>query len=496
MNLEALPTLGDTAVSLGPLAEFLLDPRPQVRSAALRALGTQPGEEAVFALVRGVFDEAREVRMAASAALKHRDPWLILRPTPVRPVPDLVLRSERGRRWQTLRLAISAAWRDLGPLRFSEVLDRWSELPALQPDVVELGLAEGRLRELPIGDPVERAIDPDDSAQRQIILCPTYRCNLSCSYCYAKEWGRHYPEDLSLDDLRRVMVWLGDNRVNLLILGGGEPTEYRHLPELLEEARRREMRVILTTNTLYSRTVAGRLDPSSVFQLVTHYDQDRLQSSAQAESRYLDNLERARAAGIPLQMRFTLDDRSTPEVWRPAMDVAHRFGIDTFGFAFSFENSDRSNRFVHLSPVDGASTLVNALLALAEDAEAHGMQLYLCKPLPLCALPDSALRSLLERGALRSACTATLRAFSKNLTVNPDLSTFPCTAVREPGPRLLDFASLDEAGAHFRAFFESLLDQPPDSACEDCLFFFRGLCQCECLVTRTHNRTHVTSSLP
>ena len=122
-------------MSLGPLADFLLDPEPQVRSAALRALGNQPGEEAVFALVRGVFDEVQEVRTAAAAVLKYRDPWLVLRPMPVRPVPEEVLSSERGQRWQTLRLAISAAWRDLGPLRFSEALDRWSELPALQPDV-------------------------------------------------------------------------------------------------------------------------------------------------------------------------------------------------------------------------------------------------------------------------------------------------------------------------------------------------------------------------
>jgi len=74
-----------------------------------------------------------------------------------------------------------------------------------------------------------------------------YRCNSRCTYCSI--WSRE-EADPAYDDLVSTLDALAEFGVCLVSLTGGEPTLRDDLPALVGHARRRGLRVSLTTNGL------------------------------------------------------------------------------------------------------------------------------------------------------------------------------------------------------------------------------------------------------
>jgi pyruvate-formate lyase-activating enzyme len=83
---------------------------------------------------------------------------------------------------------------------------------------------------------------------RYLILPVTYRCNLSCRYCYAhSNYPHSLPADRSIDRLVEIVLKADCPTVNL---AGGEPTVREDLPELLSalKARTSVKRLCVVTN--------------------------------------------------------------------------------------------------------------------------------------------------------------------------------------------------------------------------------------------------------
>lgn len=73
-------------------------------------------------------------------------------------------------------------------------------------------------------------------------------CNLRCTYCYSSA-GKPLPNELSLDEIRGVVaqaVALGARKI--VVLGGGEPTLYPHLRELIDYLAGLPVTIELFTN--------------------------------------------------------------------------------------------------------------------------------------------------------------------------------------------------------------------------------------------------------
>ena len=98
------------------------------------------------------------------------------------------------------------------------------------------------------------------SAPYRMDLAITYRCNNNCSHCYNAR-SRHYPE-LSLEEWKRVIDRVWDQRIPHIVFTGGEPTIYPHLPELVAYAEQQGVITGLNTN---GRKLA---DPAFVQALV------------------------------------------------------------------------------------------------------------------------------------------------------------------------------------------------------------------------------------
>src|SRR5688572_12899725 len=83
----------------------------------------------------------------------------------------------------------------------------------------------------------------------------TWRCNLKCLHCYLPEGQRRKSareaDELSTDELKRVLDELADLGVLYLTLSGGEVAMRPDFLTLVEHARKRTFDVrIFTTGTL------------------------------------------------------------------------------------------------------------------------------------------------------------------------------------------------------------------------------------------------------
>ncbi len=459
----------------------LSDADAQTRRAGLALLLDSESAEADQLLANSVADPSEIVWHTARDVLLNRYPWLALDPITVRPVPESALSGRYASAWARFRQAIARMIQDTRPP--SAVLARWTSMPGAAPDVVEELWANGmpeRAEEL--ARHVAR-LTTRPSGQRQILLAPTYRCNLSCSYCYAREFDKRAPGDMTTEDLEAALSWAASQGVDSVLLGGGEPTMYPAFPELLRLARGYAIRVHLTSNCLYPEGLRQIIVNPGVAELVAHYDHERVAAEGPQRRLFLDNVEAARASGVEIRIRYTLTERSCTTEWAPVLELARRLAIPQVNYATAFRGAEDRNLYFHsLDAAGGNDGLLEGLLTtFYDDATSLGLKLHLSKPLPLCAFSPDTLRRLLCGGALRQACPISCEGFTRNLTINPDLSTFPCSAIPMRGPGIQELPVLDELGGHFEPTIRRLLAMPYRESCANCALWYRGFCQGACL---------------
>jgi len=428
-------------------------------------------------------DSSRQVWEKARDVLIHRQPWLKLKPFMPRDVPEQVMESSWGTAWQSLRTGIKSWLTGNKAQPEFETLLRYTELPGAIPDIVDELTAAGYEG---LAEKVAGHYDlylEDEGTERQILFAPTYECNLNCSYCYAKGWNAHFNGGCSRDGLERLFVWLKDQDINLMVLAGGEPTVYKYFTELLHLAKKNDISVILTTNTLYPKSIVRIINRDYIREIVTHYNQDLI-TNPQKHHRFKQNFEGAKMRGLDIKFRYTLTDQRNADEWNFVLDLVSSLNIPVVNYACAFQNFKGNNTTFSYSFDPDDNTFEKKLLLFTKACDLRNLHLHLCKPVPLCAFSETTLRNFITNTIIRASCGAYLRKFSQNVTVNPDLSTFPCNAIASKGPLVTSFNTIDEAGLHNSAFLKQLLHLPYNDQCNNCLFFFRGFCQGSCLAEK------------
>ena len=439
-------------------------------------------------LVRSLGDPSAEVAVRAGEMLAFRHPWLTLDAFKTDPLSPAAHRRHRfGAAWFRLRGALAQRVLDL-PRDASMPLDRFVGIPGLLPDWMQALSEAGRAEE---ADRVGRFLGderPQDDLARQILLAPTYGCNLNCSYCYVKEWARSFPGHMTLANFRTVLDWCERQGVDWLIFGGGEPTVHPDFGALAEETEKRGMKISLTSNGLFGESVRRHLRPAVLAEFICHVEQDVLLRDPRRAERLRRNIAAAREAGVEVRIRYTLTSRSDHAERLAILDVARAHGVRTVNYGFAFRNIDGTNEyFAHdRDPPASFDEMFNGFM---DEARAAGIGLHLSKPFPLCQVKPRTLRRVAQEGGLNMACTAWRRGYSLNLTVNPDLTTLPCNALRIPGPRLTEFKDFAEAGRYHAAVLRRLFDRPWQPKCARCVLHHRGLCQGACLAEHDSTST-------
>ncbi|MCX8172247.1 MAG: radical SAM protein [Archaeoglobaceae archaeon] len=84
------------------------------------------------------------------------------------------------------------------------------------------------------------------------------RCNLKCLHCYARTKVRK--REISTEECERIIDNLAKFRIPLILFSGGEPLLREDIFEIVEYAKRKKIKVALSTNgTLINRDIAEQL---------------------------------------------------------------------------------------------------------------------------------------------------------------------------------------------------------------------------------------------
>ncbi len=465
-------------LQLGAYAAFAGHPDVRVRATALRILADDPDRQSFGLLIRALADPAIEVRRAAAECLRHALPWLGVWPMNHGPVPDSCRAHRFGAGWHELKLALEEAVDGLPAPEPGDPV--WHRIPLLA-GLVEAERARRGIASTAAADGFLRQRLQVNRPGSQVILVPTYDCNITCSYCYAKSWAGQHGHQMTAADRHLALDWCARQGIRTLVLGGGEPTVYRDMPAFVAECRERGLIPLLTSNGLFGPRIRDLLTPENFREFVAHYDQESLDGDAARRERFRENLARARENGLPTRLRYTLTDHTDSAAWQRALDLAATCGVKTLNFALAFENSNSDNRFLDLSgSLQPGGWMEQLLRAFVAGALERGVPPHLSKPFPLCGVSDETLRLLGGTEALRTACALTWQGYTQNLTINPDLTTFPCNAIGVAGPRLTDFPSLAAASEHYRHRMAAVVHRPTYPVCATCPLHHLGACKPSC----------------
>lgn len=256
----------------------------------------------------------------------------------------------------------------------------------------------------------------------------TYRCNLTCSFCYAGCGAAGLPEGwsesrtMSDDEVCRVLeVIARDARCPSVSFTGGEPTVRPALPRFVRHAKGLGLKVNLISN-------GQRLDEARVAELAAagldsaqlslegpdaalH---DALVGRPGAFARLWEAVDRLRSQGIRVHTNTTVS-RGNVERVEEIVDEAARRGLARLTMNLVIPcGSARQDETVAVS----YSEIGERVLAARRRAEERGLEIIWYSPLPLC-LFNTVAHGLGNRG-----CAAA----DGLLHVNPAGDVLPCSS--------------------------------------------------------------------
>ena len=362
--------------------------------------------------------------------LRSARPHLVLRPED----ELLILVPNRPVKVNRTALRILGAMLDEG-LGIAEVLAREGDGPRRRREIhhffadlaswLEGTIGEGHGRQAVVQEPFTA-----DFCRYPVLaeVALTYRCNLTCGFCYAGCGTGDLPEGwsedavMSDDEVCRVLeVVRRDARCPSVSFTGGEPTLRPALPRLVRHAKKVGLKVNLISN-------GQRLDEERVAALA-EAGLDSVQLSLEgpsaalhdsivgkpgAFSRLWDGLDRLRARGVRVHTNTTLSRRNLGAA-EGIVDLVADRGLERLTMNLVIPCGSAG-----ATPDLGVSyrEVGDHVLRLRERAEARRVELVWYSPLPLC------LFNTIAHGLGNRGCAAA----DGLLHVSPSGDVLPCSS--------------------------------------------------------------------
>ena len=174
-------------------------------------------------------------------------------------------------------------------------------------------------------------------ALRLVALEVTRTCTLACKHCRGDSHQREYPDELSLEEIIRILDDLAEFASPVLIITGGEPLLR---PDVLDIARHAAQRlgfrtVLATCGHLLDDTMAGELIDAGISRISVSLDgasaetHDAFRGVPGAFERSIAGISAARRRNLPFQINSTLTSFNRGEL-TALHDLAVSLGAEAF----------------------------------------------------------------------------------------------------------------------------------------------------------------------
>jgi Fe-coproporphyrin III synthase len=154
-----------------------------------------------------------------------------------------------------------------------------------------------------------------------VVWNTTKRCNLKCVHCYAFAEGEGERKgELTTEEGKKLLDDLAAFGAPVILFSGGEPLLREDLPELIDYAVKKGMRAVISTNgTLITEEKARIFSKFSLSYIGVSIDgigdvNDSFRGVKGAFDKAITGIRNAKAAGIKVGLRFTINKRNYKEI--------------------------------------------------------------------------------------------------------------------------------------------------------------------------------------
>lgn len=303
----------------------------------------------------------------------------------------------------------------------------------------------------------------------------TYRCNLDCSYCFAKELHGEYPHDLAEEDFDRLLKWMQGASLPAAAFIGGEPTLHPLLAEMVQRTAESGISTVLFTNGIFPAELLDKLIPH-VSNFVVNYNDPFLYTEAQ-RVRLHENL--SRIADSEARLTFSKNFSNQYSEFEYLLEGAAQYGVQSVRYDISRPSISAAND--HFTNGDTRS-IISHIVRFVKQCESRGIKTGLDCSVRLCDL-NIEDRNYLERVSMKFSGIC-----HPSIDIHPDLSASYCLPMQDVVvPDVTTFASQDAIMWHFADLVRPLRQENVSTDCLDCKDFMRR-CQGGCMALRRTSR--------
>ncbi|NCC25130.1 MAG: radical SAM protein [Deltaproteobacteria bacterium] len=296
----------------------------------------------------------------------------------------------------------------------------------------------------------------------------TYRCNLACRYCFARELIDEYPQDMDEVRFDTLLSWMRKTALPAAAFIGGEPTLHPDLADMIERTTDAGIAPVLFTNGLFRPGLAERLAPL-VSNFVVNYNDPSLYTPVQR------NTLRATLSRLhDLGARITFSKNFSHECceFEYLLSGCEEYGVSSVRYDISRPSASAAND--HFTNAEMAG-IISHIVRFVKGCEERGIRTGLDCSVRLCDLRVED-RSYLERVSMKFTGVC-----HPSIDVHPDLSASYCLPMSDI--RVADVTAYPNRDAlmwHFAELVRPVRQASVSGECFDCRDFMRR-CQGGCM---------------
>jgi len=297
------------------------------------------------------------------------------------------------------------------------------------------------------------ARDPDHlmpAIKVSLRVCVTYHCNLNCENCYTRGLAGKIPGYMELSGFEKLVTWAAARGWRSVSFLGGEPLLHPDFSAMLETCYRNRMYVNVATNNLLTGKHVQSFEGQWYRTLFIDYNAKAAMTDTQRDT-FNDNLSLLKKNKINFAFSYAIDDNDSG--YESLIDDIGRFRPDYVRVSLLLPGyDDTSGQY---------------------DLDGHKENYFNYRPVPRCIMTGEQWRQYSLYGALpyiaHTRCPLGYNDdYEMMLTVNPDLSVFPCPAVYEKGDNIFRFNDRDEISSYFKEKLQAIMRTSLLDDCSSC----------------------------
>jgi len=314
-------------------------------------------------------------------------------------------------------------------------------------------------------------------------IVPSFKCNLSCTYCQYKGLEKDHP-DMNPLDFSKIIRWLHSQGIRYIRLMGGEITIHPKVLDYLKVLKKYGFTVRYFANLMYStrilEKVLDEMNPEMVERFIIHYKDLSWYNKKQHEL-FLKNVALISNRGYTIHLRHNLVNRSTDYDY--AIELAKKYKMKYFTTTPLFPGAKDDSGY---TSVEEWRKLVPNIIDIYKKCKEASIIYDFTKPLPPCFFTKEDFKRYYYKIG-KNPCLTGPNLFRP--IVYPDQKVVFCPGMHLRAPKpLLKYKTYFELYNYFWPRFEKIRWEPLFEKCKTCKLSKNKSCQGLCIGFKFYNR--------